>query len=148
MTQQGDVLLYESLDGGEIQIVNGLVTLSGGLQGAVYLSMFGGNSDDDGRRNNPLAWWGNLIETQPERQYRSETQYWLTRLPPIPANLRRLEQAAARDLAWLVTVGAATRITVVATMPAINTVRIAVTTTIEGNPTDFVFVENWKADAA
>lgn len=145
MTQQGDVLLSHTADGGEIAMQNGLVAMSGGLATAAYLSLFGGNADDDGRKDNPHTWWGNRIETVPDRQYRSETQYLLQVLPPIPANLRRLEQAAERDLAWFVTVGVASHVAVAASMPGVN--RVALSVTIDNND-KFDFIENWRADTA
>ena len=49
MNQHGDVLLYHTPDGGEIEMVNGLVTMSGGLETMAYLCLFGGNEEDDGR---------------------------------------------------------------------------------------------------
>ena len=49
MTQQGDVLLFQTVDDGEINIENGVVEMSGGLETAAYLSLYGGNEDDDGR---------------------------------------------------------------------------------------------------
>ena len=90
MTQQGDVSLRQTDDGGEITVVNGVVEMSGGLETAVYLSLFGGNEDDDGRADNPQTWWGNLAENEPERQYRSETQHLLQALPATTGTLIRV----------------------------------------------------------
>jgi phage gp46-like protein len=145
---QGDVLLFQTTDDGEIEVEDGHVTLSGGLETAAYLSLFGGNEQDSGRPDDPLTWWGNIDEQQPERQYRSETQYLLQSIPAVPANLRRIEQAAQRDLAWFVTVGAATEVSAVATMPAVNRVRLVIQITANGIPTTIEYIENWKADAA
>lgn len=143
----GDVLLYQTNDNGDIIVEGGVVALSGGLETAAYLSLFGGNEQDDGRADNPLQYWGNLNETEAEKQYRSETQYLLRSIPAIPANLRRLEDAAERDLAWLISVKAATSVSVSASMPGRNQVRLAVTINAEGDPTNLEYVENWKADA-
>ena len=60
--QQGDVILYQSLNDGEIEIVDGIVTMDGGLQTAVYLSLFGGNIDDAAGFDKRLSWWGNCEE--------------------------------------------------------------------------------------
>ncbi len=146
--QQGDVLIYQGNDGGEINVDGGIVELSAGLESAAYLSLFGGNEDDDGRAGNPRQWWGNLTENEPERQYRSETQYLLGSLPPIPANLRRIEDAARRDLAWFVSAGAASAVSVSASMPSLNTVRLVVQFTADDTPPALEFIENWKEDAA
>lgn len=122
-----DVLLQQSNDGGEITLQGGLLLLSEGLETAVYLSLFGGNEDDPGDVDSPLQWWGNLLEVEPERSYRSETQYLLKSLPAIPANLRRIEQAAARDLQWMLDTENAQSVTVEATIPALNRVQLDVT---------------------
>lgn len=122
-----DVLLRQADDGGEITLQGGLMLLSDGLETAVYLSLFGGNEDDPGDVDSPLQWWGNLLEAEPERSYRSETQYLLKSLPAIPANLRRIEQAAARDLQWMLDTDNAQSITVEATIPALNRVQINLT---------------------
>jgi phage gp46-like protein len=66
-----------------------------------------------------------LLDAEPERAYRSETQYLVRSLPAIPANLRRIEQAAARDLKWFVDTGVALSVTVEARIPALNKIGIA-----------------------
>lgn len=126
-----DVLLRQSNDGGEITAEGGLLLMSDGLETAAFLSLYGGNEDDPGDAENELQWWGNLLETDSARAYRSETQFLLQSLPAIPANLRRIEQAAARDLQWMLDTGTALSVEVEATIPALNRVRInlAITTT-------------------
>ena len=47
--QQGDVLLFQTIDDGNVEVINGIITMSGGLDTAAYLSLFGGNEEDDGR---------------------------------------------------------------------------------------------------
>jgi len=121
-----DVLLRQTDDGGDLVCENGLVLLTEGLETAVYLSLFGGNEDDPGQGDLTHQFWGNLLETDPARAYRSETQYLLKSLPLIPANLRRVEQAAQRDLQWLLDTGNATSIEVTASIPALNRMQIDV----------------------
>lgn len=145
MTQQGDILLYQTNDDGDITVDGGLALMSGGLETAAYLSIFGGNEQDDGRNANALQWWGNIGEA-PERQYRSETQYLLRSIPAIPANLRRLEDAAGRDLAWLVSSGVATSIAATASMPGLNQVKLLIAINADNQQTILEFIENWKAD--
>ena len=145
--QDGDVLLYQTNDDGDITVENGLVTMSGGLETSAYLSLFGGNEQDDGRKDSPQQWWGNLGE-EPEKQYRSETQYLLRSIPAIPANLRRLEDAAVRDLGWFVSEGVATSISATASMPAPSRVKLLITIEADGLPSVIEFIENWKADAS
>lgn len=144
MAQQGDVLLFQGNDGGDILVEGGLLAMTGGLETAAYLSLFGGNEDDDGQAGNPRQWWGNLLETEADRQYRGEFAYLLATLPPITSNLRRLEDAAERGLAWFVTSGVASEISATATMPAPGSVRLVVS--INADRT-IEFIETWRADA-
>jgi phage gp46-like protein len=123
-----DVLLGQTDDGGDIRAEAGLLLMSDGLEGAAYLSLFGGNEDDAGdAASSREQWWGNLDEVEPTRTYRSETQHLLQSLPAVPSNLRRVEQAAARDLAWMLTSGVAKSINVSASIPAVNRVRLEIT---------------------
>lgn len=142
--QQGDVLHFQTVDGGEINSVNGVVEMGSGLATAAYLSLFGGNEDDDGSDGSSENWWGNLDETEVSKQYRSRTQFLLKSLPATSANLRSVEDAANFDLARMTDTGAAETIEVVASIPGLNKLKIIIT--INGNET-LEFVENWKAAA-
>lgn len=123
-----DVLLRQTDDGGDIVHENGLALLSEGLETAAYLSLFGGNQDDGGDAAGlRLQWWGNVDELEPVRRYRSETQKLLQALPAVPRNLLRLEQAAGRDLAWMLETGVALEVSVAASIPAVNRIRLTVT---------------------
>lgn len=142
--QQGDVLHFQTTDGGEIESINGVATMSSGLETAAYLSLFGGNEDDDGSDGNPKNWWGNLDEPETANHYRSETQYLVQSLVATSANLRRVEDAANRDLAWMVTSGVVKTVEAVASIPGLNRLKIVIT--MNGDET-IEFVENWKAAA-
>lgn len=144
MTQQGDVALYHTTDDGEITVVNGLVTMSSGLETSVYLSLFGGNEDDAGQENSVENWWGNLDEIDPAKQYRSETQNLLQALTATSANLRKIEAAAGRDLAWMVPNGAASEVTAEASIPGLNKLKLVVAIIAAGEEQSFTFIENWK----
>lgn len=97
-----DVHLYLTPDGGEVTIENGQFELSDGFETAVVLSLWGGNELDSGiQADDPLQFWANFDEPDPARHYRSETQHLLRSIPAIPANLRRVEDAVGRDLAWM-----------------------------------------------
>lgn len=145
--QQGDVLLYQTNDDGDVQFEGGDLVMTSGLDTAAYLSLFGGNENDAGGSDTAAAWWGNLLETQPARQYRSETQHLLRSIPAIPANLLRIEAAARRDLAWFVTEGAAESVTVSASMPGVNRVTLEILISTGENSERLVYILNWKADA-
>jgi len=143
--QQGDVSLFQTNDGGEITVEGGIVTMSGGLETSAYLSLFGGNEDDDGRADNPFNWWANISEVETAKQYRSETQNLLQALPATTGNLRRVEDAANRDLAWFITERVASAVNVTASMPGLNKLKLTIDIEALGADADFEFVENWKA---
>jgi phage gp46-like protein len=147
--QQGDVLLFQTDDEGDINVVDGLVEMSGGLETAAYLSLFGGNEDDTGidGNDNPLTYWGNLDETDPAFQYRSETQNLLQGIPATTGNLQRIEDAAKRDLAWFIEKKVASTVDVVASIPGLNRIKIVVNIDARGEESSFEFVQNWKVSA-
>lgn len=136
-----DALFECAPDGGNITVENGTIKLDDGLVAAVYLSAFGGNEDDSGMDGDVRRqWWGNLDEPVPERTYRSETQYLLRGLPLIPANLKRVEDAFARDTDWMVP-SVASAIEFSASMPAVNTIRIDGAVVVDGKRIPFSFTE-------
>ena len=141
-----NVLLYQGQNNGEINIENGLIETSGGLETAAYLSLFGGNENDNGLIDS-VQWWGNSLETENSKIYKSETQYLLRSIPAIPANLRRIEEAASRDLQWLLDENIANVITVEASIPDVNKVNINVDIQAIGEESEFEFVENWKIES-
>lgn len=126
-------------DGGDVTIENGLALLSDGYETAAYLSLFGGNEDDPGGADTRLQFWGNLIEPDQNAMDRSETQHLMRSIPSVPSNLRRFEQAAERDLAWMVQSGAATSVDVEASIPRLNHVALSITiqTTSETHTLEF-----------
>lgn len=139
--QRGDVLLYQTTDDGDINVENGVIEMSGGLQTAAYLSLFGGNEDDDGRPGNPRTWWGNTVENEKPRKQISETQHLLEALPITSGNLLIIEDAAKRDLAWFKDAKVATEVTVSASILGLNTIKLSVSIDQES----FEFVENWRS---
>ena len=143
--QQGDVKLFQTDDDGEINMENGIVEMSGGLETAAYLSLFGGNEDDDGREDNPHTWWANLDETETAKQFRSETQNLLQGIPATTGNLLRIEDAINRDLAWFLDNNVASSVTVSVGLPAVNKIKIIIDIEANGEESSFEFVENWKA---
>jgi phage gp46-like protein len=145
----GDVRLFHTDDGGEIEFINGTAITSDGLETAVYLSLFGGNERDGAiSATEKLQWWGNFSEPLEARQYRSETQYLLRSLAAVTANLRKIEDAAERDLSWLTTDGLAKAVAVSATMPALNKVRIAPLIEIDDARFEYAFTEAWRMRAS
>ncbi len=141
---EGDVRLVHTPDGGEIDIVNGRVRMDLTPATAAYLSLFGGN-ERDGRTDatEHLQWWGNLLEEEPARHLRSETQHLLRSLPAITANLRRVEDAAGRDLGWMSDeLGA--DVSVRASIPALNRIQLDIEIEIDGTTHRLRFTEDWE----
>ncbi len=145
--QQGDINLFQTNDDGDIIVENGLVRMTGRFGTAAYLSLFGGNEDDDGSQDNSHGWWGNIDEVDPAERYVSETQNILESLPATSANLRRVEDAVRRDLQWFLVKNIANTVTVAVSIPAINRLKIVITIEAQGEEEEFEFTENWKAAA-
>jgi phage gp46-like protein len=116
-----DVLMTMTPDGGEVTFRNGQPAETDGPETAVLLSLFGGNDDDSGSDGDkPKQWWANHEEPDQAKHYRSETQALILGLPAVPANLKRIEDAVGRDLAWMVAGQVATFVGVVCRMPRLN----------------------------
>lgn len=147
MTQQGDVLVFQTDDDGEIEVINGLVTMTGRFETAAYFSLFGGNEDDDGRQDNNETFWGNLDEIDPAFKLISRTQNLLQSIPATSSNLKRIEDAALNDLQWFLDKKIASSVEVIVTLPALNTIKISISIKAEGEEENFEFVENWRSNS-
>jgi phage gp46-like protein len=100
---QGDILLYETVDGGEVAVENGLFIADKQFSTAVYISLFGGNKTDAGKVNNKNQFWGNVLSGVSESEkLRSRFQFILMGLPMSVKNIREAEAAAVLDLKWLI----------------------------------------------
>ena len=88
-----DLLLYQTLNGAEINVENGLAEMDNGLGTAFYLSLVGGNQDGS-------EYWGNAIEKNSASRLYGRTQQLLTALPVTTANILRIQAAVKEDLSW------------------------------------------------
>lgn len=122
-----DVLLFQTPDDGDVEVVNGVVTLTDLPGSAAYISLFGGNQDG-------AAWWGDPAMT-------SQTQKLLDELPPTSGNLRRLEDAMKTDLAWMSSAPYGWAVDASAFMLELN--RVTLVATING--TAYQFTQEWNA---
>ncbi|AAQ96552.1 hypothetical protein [Vibrio phage VP16C] len=100
-----DVWMYQTVDDGNVYPVNGDLYRTDGLETAVYLSLYGGNPEDNGQDANRLGWWGNADQDDPARQMVSRFQHLVEGIPLTSGNVQRLEDAAAADLEWLSSLG-------------------------------------------
>ena len=112
MGYDGDIMLYPTEDGGDINVPNGQPDMDAGLWTAVYLSLFSG------------AWWGNAIATQ-AGQFTASVE----ELMRVDSNRTRLdvEEAARAALRWLTDEGIASAVEVQATIPATGRIDLVVT---------------------
>lgn len=104
----GDVLLFDTQDGAEITIFNGLISMDKGFNSAVYLSLFGGDKDDTGEVVNNNTWWGNKIQNISENEKLvSRFQSFITSVPLTSKNVKLAEGKVIQDLQWMIDDGIA-----------------------------------------
>lgn len=100
---EGDVLLIETPDGGDVVVEDGLIKPCKDFSSAVYLSLFGGNKTDDGKVKNSRTWWGNVLEDLSEDEKMiSRFQAVVLGMPLSVKNMREAERAASLDLNWFI----------------------------------------------
>lgn len=142
---QGDALWGACPDGGDVEFVDGEPIRSGGLSGAIYISMFGGNYLDDGVPGSNLQWWGNHLEADETRHIRGRTGTLVAGLPMVSANLLRVEEAGRQDCQWMLDIGVASELTVEASIQSAQFLCITVTVTALDQTETFEFRENWAS---
>jgi phage gp46-like protein len=108
---EGDLLLVETEDGGNVLISDGLFQNDRSFDTAVYLSLFGGNRNDNGKVKNNKTWWGNTLRGTPENEKLvSRFQAIISGLPMTTKNILEAEDAARLDLKWITDEGIADKI--------------------------------------
>ena len=137
-----DILLYQTVDNGDLIVDFADLRTTKNIESAIYLSLFGGNEEDDGRGDNTeLTWWGNLIESDPAKRYVSKFQA-LGAIPITSANLRRREEAAKEDLAWLVQ--STEDFEVNAIISGLNKIKVNVSGNINGEAFNITAEDVWQ----
>jgi phage gp46-like protein len=110
---EGDILLYETENGGEVKEENGLIMPDKNFFTAVYLSLFGGNKTDPGKVKNDNEWWGNRLSGISENEkLRSRFQFVIAGFPMTVKTIKEAETAAALDLDWFIQEKIADEITI------------------------------------
>jgi len=117
-------------------IINGDIRTTNGFDSSVYISLFGGNLQDNSIPGNDLSWWGNLTESDPNMVTVSRTQHLLRSSAISPGLLPSLEIAIRNDLAWI-----DGEIDISLFLPSVNMVQI----TIEFNGLVFSFQSSGAA---
>lgn len=148
---QGDVLLTSTDDGGEVTETDGIIEATAGFETVAFISLFGGNKNDDGTESTkPQAWWGNLTDPDdPDRWLTSRTQNILTGFPAIPGNLNKIIEAVQLDLAWFKSEKIADTIEISASIPARNKLQLDIIILKDQKKlVELRYEENWLGQSA
>jgi hypothetical protein len=101
-----DVLIVETLNGGDLNKINNDVVIAYGWENMPYIALFGGNPQQstpteriDGEQN--FDWWGNGYEANPIVQINSETERTLSQVNLNSSGRILIEQAVLRDLNFM-----------------------------------------------
>lgn len=142
-----DILLYETLDGGNISIQNNDIALTDSIWNQIYIGLFGGNYQqntddnvlDDEQR---FDWWANTFISDIDEQLNSETERILNTVALNSAGRLTIEQAVKNDLSFLSKLG---DVTVEVSLPKLNTVQIDISIQEPEEITDKKFRIIWDA---
>lgn len=137
--QEGDIRIFQTENNGDISVSGGFIEMDSGLESAVYLSLFGGNEQDDGAAGNATAWWGNGIEQASGARLISRTQNLLQSMPITTGNVEKLRLSVLLDLESMKDSGVFESIDATITIPALNTVGIRVDFVLSGEKGSFYF---------
>lgn len=114
-------MLEDTVDSGDIQIEDRLFIPDRTFGTAVYLSLFGGNKDDNGKVKNNKTWWGNTLPGVAEgEKLVSRFQAVIAGLPMTSKNIQEAENAAHLDLKWIIDEAAADKIIISGSATARN----------------------------
>lgn len=139
-----DALFAPVPDGGEIRFIDGEPIRSGGLAGAVYILLWGGNQADDGTPESAEAWWGNQLGS--DEPIHSRTATLVQGLPMVSGNLRRIEETVEEDLQPLIDDGVATSVEATAGMRSARFLLLEIRVESVGNATEIlVYRLNWES---
>jgi len=144
---EGDLLLEDTPDGGDIQILNDFFVNDLSFNTAVYLSIFGGNKDDNGKVKNKFTWWGNTLDGVPENEkIISRFQAVIFGLPMTTKNIKEAETAAKMDLQWVISEGIGDTVLTAGTAITRNKFQLQITIQTKGkNIYENVFSLFWEA---
>jgi len=143
----GDLLLRDTPDGGDILIEKGFMASDQTFGTAVYLSLFGGNKEDNGRIRNRRTWWGNMLRGVNETQRLvSRFQAVVFGLPMTTRNIMDAEEAARLDLGWITTEKIADEVLVNGRAVSRNSFTLTIQINASGNTIyDNAFAIFWRS---
>lgn len=131
----GDLALFNNKIAGDILVEFGQPKIDDGLETAVFISLFSGKTRD---------YWGNeLEESRPSYRYGGEFEALMVGLALTTSSALRLEEAAKRDLNWLIVENIASSISTESAI-ANNTYFITIKITEpNGNLQNLKYSINW-----
>jgi len=135
-TQEGDVLLFQTLDDGDLSITEGIVEMTGGLETAVYLSLF-----------SPEDWFCNEAAQTPEHRLTSRTNDFINNKPQSSKNYQLLVQAVEADLKWLTKDKLAKSVSASVSSDGLNRVMIGVVIEQDSSSTNLNIPVEWGTRA-
>jgi len=127
----GDPLIYDIGDGGDLSFSGGQPVMSSGIENAAYLSLFV-----------DANWWGNDID--PANPGATGSYHFLKLISNAkltPSILTDTEAAAKADLAWMITDGVAKSVDVSCSITGTVSMGIEITVT---EPDFSTTVVRWK----
>lgn len=120
----GDVKLFITKEGFDINLKDNFVEMTSSFESAIFLSLFGGNEEDNySEATEKMQFWGNIIE---DNEYRSRTLQFLNGSNASAQNLKLLEQDILLDLNWFVEQNIADTVEVDCSIPAFNELKIVI----------------------
>jgi phage gp46-like protein len=108
-------------NGGDLQQIGNDLAVVYSVENQVYLALFGGNVEGNTDTKIGSGWWGNKLffGNDTAKQFNSNTERILNTVALSSAGRIKIENAVKDDLKYL-----NANITVIVTIPSINTVRI------------------------
>lgn len=123
--QNGDVKLIMTKEGFDIDIKNNFIEMTSGFESAVFLSLFGGNEEDDySEATNKNQFWANNLQDNESGKYRSRTLKFINGSNANAQNLKLLEQNILLDLNWFIEENIADTVEADCSIPAFNELKI------------------------
>ena len=125
--QNGDVKLIITKEGFDIDLKDNFVEMTRGFESAIFLSLFGGNEEDDySEATNKNQFWGNNLQNNESGKYRSRTLKFINGSVANAQNLQLLEQNILLDLNWFIEENIADTVDVNCYIPAFNELKIEI----------------------
>lgn len=134
-TQDGDVLLFQTLNDGDLSITDGIVKMTQGLETAVYLSLF-----------SPADTFLNEAADTKDEKLSSRTNDFIRNKAQSSKNYQLLVQAIEADLNWLIQNNHARSIDASVSSDGLNRVMISVVIEQDSGSTNLTIPVEWGAN--